>query len=241
MKPILAFLVALNLSPVALAQERVAGPLQFPNAHVKDVLEFYQIATGKPVYVSLDLDARVTIDVKEPVSREAGIELIRKTLLEKYGIEISAADRGETLVRWSRDPKFPRRSDPPVSAPNSLLKNLANQRRRWSREKEMFERRAKRSEQQEMFVVRKEIAVPRVGGFYQKLEGTLKKCGFAEEVWKLCMPHYAEEKKGGRPGIDPVVYFKMQMVGFFENLPGQRAIAARCDDSRRFGSSSATT
>lgn len=96
----------------------------------------------------------------------------------------------------------------------------------------MFERRAERSEQQEMWVVRKEIAQPRVAGFYQKLELTLKKCGFAEEVWELCLPHYADEKKGGRPGIDPVVYFKMQMVGFFENLPSQRAIAARCDDSR---------
>ena len=96
----------------------------------------------------------------------------------------------------------------------------------------MFERRGERSEQQEMWVVRKEIAQPRVGGFYQKLDQTLKECGFAEEVWKLCLSHYAEEKKGGRPGIDPVVYFKMQMVGFFENLPGQRAIAARCDDSR---------
>ena len=96
----------------------------------------------------------------------------------------------------------------------------------------MFERRAERSEQQEMFLVRREITPPRVGGFYLKLEQTLKKCRFAEEVWELCLPHYADEQKGGRPGIDPVVYFKMQMVGFFENLPGQRAIAARCDDSR---------
>ena len=60
----------------------------------------------------------------------------------------------------------------------------------------MFERRAERSEQQEMWVVRKEIAQPRVAGFYQKLELTLKKCGFAEEVWELCLPHYADEKKG---------------------------------------------
>ncbi len=61
----------------------------------------------------------------------------------------------------------------------------------------MFERRAERNEQQEMWIVRKEIAQPRVAGFYQKLDQTLKKCGFAEEVWKLCLPHYAEEKKGG--------------------------------------------
>jgi hypothetical protein len=29
-----------------------------------------------------------------------------------------------------------------------------------------------------------------------------------------------------------VTYFKMLRVGFFEDLPSQRAIAARCDDSR---------
>jgi transposase len=29
-----------------------------------------------------------------------------------------------------------------------------------------------------------------------------------------------------------VTYFKMLMVGFFEDLPSQRAIAARCDDNR---------
>jgi hypothetical protein len=96
----------------------------------------------------------------------------------------------------------------------------------------MFDRRAKRAEQQEMWVARQEIARPRVSGFYGKLEETLQAMGFAEKVWKLCQPHYAEAGKGGRPGIDPVVYFKMLMVGFFENLPGQRAIAARCDDSR---------
>ena len=83
-----------------------------------------------------------------------------------------------------------------------------------------------------MWVARKEIVAPRASGFYVRLDGTLKEMGFAERVWEQCLPHYADEKKGGRPGIDPVVYFKMLMVGFFENLPGQRAIAARCDDSR---------
>jgi len=46
----------------------------------------------------------------------------------------------------------------------------------------------------------------------------------------LCAPAY--DKSGvGRPGIDPVVYLKMMMVGFFEDLPSERAIAARCADS----------
>ena len=96
----------------------------------------------------------------------------------------------------------------------------------------MFERRAGREEQSELWVVRSEIAAPRAAGFYRKLNGTLQASGFAEQVWKLCAPHDAEATQGGRPGIDPVTYFKMLMVGFFEDLPSQRAIAARCDDSR---------
>src|SRR5690606_2033881 len=35
----------------------------------------------------------------------------------------------------------------------------------------------------------------------------------------------------GRPGVDPEVFFRMLMVGFFEGLPSERAIAARCADS----------
>jgi transposase len=96
----------------------------------------------------------------------------------------------------------------------------------------MFERREKRVEQGEFWITRKEIAPARAAGFYQRLDATLKEHHFSEEVWKLCQPAYAALSKGGRPGIDPVVYFKMQMVGFFEDLPSQRAISSRCDDSR---------
>lgn len=35
----------------------------------------------------------------------------------------------------------------------------------------------------------------------------------------------------GRLGIDPVVYFKMLLTGFFLDLPSERAIAERCQDS----------
>jgi transposase len=50
-------------------------------------------------------------------------------------------------------------------------------------------------------------------------------------VREICQPAYAEAARGGRPGIDPAVYFKMLMVGFFENLPSERSIASRCADS----------
>jgi len=68
--------------------------------------------------------------------------------------------------------------------------------------------------------------------FYQKLDGALAERQFGERVRELCAPFYDRDaRKGGRPGIDPEVYFKMLMVGFFENLASERAIAARCADS----------
>lgn len=66
--------------------------------------------------------------------------------------------------------------------------------------------------------------------FYGRLEETLESFGFAEKVRTICAPAY-KQTKAGRPGIDPVVYLKMIMIGFFEDLPSERAIAARCADS----------
>jgi len=68
--------------------------------------------------------------------------------------------------------------------------------------------------------------------FYQKLDQVLTACQFGAEVRRLAAPFYdMDGSKGGQPGIDPEVYFKMLLVGFFENLPSERAIAARCADS----------
>ena len=66
--------------------------------------------------------------------------------------------------------------------------------------------------------------------FYAKLDETLECFGFAGKVRHICAPAY-KQTGTGRPGIDPVVYLKMIMVGFFEDLPSERAIAARCADS----------
>ena len=66
--------------------------------------------------------------------------------------------------------------------------------------------------------------------FYSKLDETLESFDFAAKVREICAP--ADKQTGtGRPGIDPVVYLKMIMVGFFEDLPSERGIAARCADS----------
>jgi IS5 family transposase len=95
----------------------------------------------------------------------------------------------------------------------------------------MFERREGREEQEELWVMAGELPRATPGAFYKRVNETLAKIGFAEEVWAICAAAYADASKGGRPGIDPVVYLKMLTVGFFEDLPSERAIASRCADS----------
>lgn len=95
----------------------------------------------------------------------------------------------------------------------------------------MFERRERREKQDEFWVPANRLPAAVPSAFYRRLEATLDKMGFARKVWAICEPAYADPSRGGRPGIDPVVYLKMLMIGFFENLPSDRAIAARCEDS----------
>ena len=95
----------------------------------------------------------------------------------------------------------------------------------------MFERRERSQKQQELWVVAGELPAATPDGFYRRVNRTLEAIGFAREVWTICEPAYADPGKGGRPGIDPVVYLKMLTVGFFEDLPSGRAIASRCADS----------
>lgn len=96
----------------------------------------------------------------------------------------------------------------------------------------MFESRDTSKESQPQFWIEtRKLPKATAGTFYRKLDATLEKIGFTQGVRDLCRPAYAEAARGGRPGIDPAVYFKMLMVGFFENLPSERAIASRCADS----------
>jgi len=95
----------------------------------------------------------------------------------------------------------------------------------------MFERRERSEKQDEFWVPTDRLPAAAPSAFYRKLNATLDRMDFARKVWAICEPAYADPSRGGRPGIDPVVYLKMLRIGFFENLPGQRAIAARCEDS----------
>jgi transposase len=88
----------------------------------------------------------------------------------------------------------------------------------------------KKAAQPEFWIAADQVVITAQTGFYAKLDETLESFEFAAKVRALCEPAY--DKTGvGRPGIDPVVYLKMIMVGFFEDLPSERAIAARCADS----------
>jgi len=82
----------------------------------------------------------------------------------------------------------------------------------------------------ELFVPACQLVRPATASFYVKLDQPLQSFSFAAEVRRLCAAAYCSNGRG-RPGVDPVVYFKMLMVGFFENLPSERGIAERCQDS----------
>lgn len=91
-------------------------------------------------------------------------------------------------------------------------------------------------EQGDFWIARNKLPRQQASNFYDKLEQTLAGMDFAKKVHHLCAPAYSSGELG-RPPIDPVVYFKMLLVGFLENLQSERAIASRCADSlmvRRF-------
>jgi len=91
--------------------------------------------------------------------------------------------------------------------------------------------RSKKKElQQSLWVPTAEIVQGPVNQFYDRLDRELEKAGFHETVRALYRPYYTDGGPGRR-GIDPVVYFKMLMVGFFEGIASERAVAARCADS----------
>jgi transposase len=84
--------------------------------------------------------------------------------------------------------------------------------------------------QPELFVPSARLARPATSSFYTKLEQTLASFDFGGKARQICAPAYSESNRG-RPGVVPAVYFKMLMVGFFENISSERGIAECCSDS----------
>lgn len=92
--------------------------------------------------------------------------------------------------------------------------------------------------QEELWVARDQIKMSKGSTYLDRLAADLDELGFGDYVRSLCEPYYRHsDGAGGRPPIDPEVYFKMLMVGFFEKIGSERGIASRCEDSlsiRRF-------
>ena len=88
----------------------------------------------------------------------------------------------------------------------------------------------RKRQQQEAWVATCDLPQSPGHPFYQKLNGLLAEAKFDDYVEELCRSYYADGV--GRPGIPPGVYFRMLLVGYFEGLDSQRAIAWRCSDSR---------
>ena len=82
--------------------------------------------------------------------------------------------------------------------------------------------------QQSMWVATADL--PQGGGhpFYERLNQILNAAGFDAFVEKLCAPFYARK---GRPSLAPGRYFRLLLVGYFEGLDSERAIAWRAADS----------
>jgi transposase len=82
------------------------------------------------------------------------------------------------------------------------------------------------------WIARSDIPTTPANTFYRRVGAALHAAGFGDAVRQACAPSYEmDARKGGAPGIDPEVYFKMLAVGFFENIASERGIAARCADS----------
>ena len=65
--------------------------------------------------------------------------------------------------------------------------------------------------------------------FYDRLNELLAEIGFDRQLEGAAAPFY---KKTGRKGLAPGVYFRMILIGYFEDISSQRGIAWRCGDSR---------
>ena len=65
--------------------------------------------------------------------------------------------------------------------------------------------------------------------FYERLNQILDKAGFDTHTEGLCARFYAETM--GRPGLAPGRYFRLLLIGYFEGLDSERAIAWRAADS----------
>jgi transposase len=87
----------------------------------------------------------------------------------------------------------------------------------------------KREEQRGMWVAVSELPRSVSHPFYERLNRLLAEHGFDDFVEAQCRGFYAERM--GRPSLAPGQYFRLLLLGYFEGLDSERAIAWRVADS----------
>lgn len=93
----------------------------------------------------------------------------------------------------------------------------------------MFKKQT-RPQQEELWIRSDELRLPPEAPFWPRFQQFLDSLDFNAKVRAACAPHYTAGGPG-QPGVDPVVYFKMLLIAFFENIRSEREIEARCADS----------
>ena len=89
-------------------------------------------------------------------------------------------------------------------------------------------KRQRRATQTSMWVATQDLPRSAAHPFYTRLNQILDEHDFDGYVEGLCQRFYAGE---GRPGLLPGRYFRLLLIGYFEGLDAERAIAWRAADS----------
>jgi transposase len=87
----------------------------------------------------------------------------------------------------------------------------------------------RRPKQRSMWVATQDLPGTAAHPFYTRLNQILDNADFDGYVESLCQRFYADEV--GRPGLPPGRYFRLLLIGYFEGLDAERAIAWRAADS----------
>lgn len=86
-------------------------------------------------------------------------------------------------------------------------------------------KRRRRPNQTSMWARHRSAAHP----FYTRLNQILEKADFDGYVESTCQQVYADQV--GRPGLRPGRCFRLLLIGYFEGVDAERAIAGRAADS----------
>jgi transposase len=89
-------------------------------------------------------------------------------------------------------------------------------------------KRKRHAKQSSMWVATQDLPRSAAHPFYARLNQILDQHDFDGYVEGLCQRFYADE---GRPGLAPGRYFRLLLIGYFEGLDAERAIAWRAADS----------